>query len=284
MQNELYWRLGAFLAGLVIFSIWESLTPKRPRQISRLIRWPRNLGINFSSVILINLINSVLTRFFVPIAAAGAAIWAANHNFGLMNALSLPLWLSLPLTIILLDLVIYAQHVLFHASPTLWRLHMIHHIDQELDATSGIRFHPVEILLSLILKMGVVLILGAPFLGVVIFEIILNLSAMFNHGNIRLSQNTDRFLRAFIVTPDMHRVHHSVIPKETHSNFGFNLSLWDKIFGTYRAQPKEGHQDMKLGLPGFESVPKTGLGFMLLRPFTRTKSSPTNKNPKTPKA
>ncbi len=267
MNNELTWRLGAFLIGLIVFSIWEALTPRRPREISRLIRWPRNLGINFTSAAFVNIVNSILVRILVPITAAGAAIWANQTGVGLFNAISFPSVLVIAICVILLDLVIYGQHILFHWNPWLWRLHMIHHVDQELDATSGIRFHPVEILLSLIIKMVVVVLLGVPFLAVVIFEIVLNLSAMFNHGNIRLSKRVDSVLRNIIVTPDMHRVHHSVIPKETHSNFGFNLSIWDKLFRTYRAEPEAGQLNMELGLPGFHSVERTGFIWMLAKPF-----------------
>ncbi len=241
--------------------------PRRERHISRLVRWPRNLGINFAAAFLVNMVNSVMVRFLVPISAGWAALWASSHGVGLMNWLEMPYVLALVFSIVALDLLIYGQHVLFHWQPWLWRLHMIHHVDQELDASSGIRFHPVEILISLVIKSVAVVFLGAPFLAVVIFEIVLNLSAMFNHGNIRLPQGMDRVLRWVIVTPDMHRVHHSVTPKETHSNFGFNLSLWDKVFGTYRAQPEAGHEKMLLGLPGYEDIKKTGLGWMLVKPF-----------------
>ncbi len=272
MSNEVFWRLGFFLAGLVIFSFWEALTPRRPREISRWIRWPRNLGLNISSVVFLNLINAFLVRFLVPLTASGAAIWASSTGVGLMNWLDVPNILALIIGVILLDLLIYGQHVLFHWSPWLWRLHMIHHVDQELDATSGIRFHPVEILLSMLIKVAAVIALGVPFWGVVIFEIVLNVSAMFNHGNIRLPRQIDSALRKVIVTPDMHRVHHSVIPQETHSNFGFNLSIWDKIFRTYRAEPEKGQMDMELGLPGFHNVARTGLGWMIAKPFMKSDS------------
>lgn len=195
------------------------------------------------------------------------AVLAAGNGWGLLNALAVPAWLAVPLAILALDLAIYFQHVLFHAVPLFWRLHRMHHADLEFDVTTGIRFHPVEILLSMGLKLGVVAALGAPPLAVLVFEIVLNASSLFNHANIALPGRLDALLRLVVVTPDMHRVHHSVHPSETNSNFGFNLAVWDRIFGTYTAQPREGHEGMTVGLHSFRSLRELWLDRMLLQPL-----------------
>jgi sterol desaturase/sphingolipid hydroxylase (fatty acid hydroxylase superfamily) len=212
-------------------------------------------------------ISNILVRVIFPITAVQLSFWVNERGWGLFNTLDLPYWMVVILAIILLDFIIYLQHVMFHAIPTLWRLHMMHHADLDYDLTTGIRFHPIEILISMVIKFGAITVLGAPPLVVILFEIILNGMAMFNHGNFYIPHGLDRFLRAFVVTPDMHRVHHSVFPSETNSNYGFNLSWWDRIMGTYRAKPRLGHDGMTIGLHQFRDPSKLTLLGMLILPF-----------------
>jgi sterol desaturase/sphingolipid hydroxylase (fatty acid hydroxylase superfamily) len=209
----------------------------------------------------------LLVRLLFPAAAVGAAIVAQERGWGLFNLLSLPAWLEIAAAVILLDLLIYGQHVLFHAVPTLWRVHRVHHADLEFDVTTGLRFHPVEIVLSMTIKIAAVMLLGAAALAVLIFEVLLNATSMWSHANIRLPLGLDRAVRRLIVTPDMHRTHHSVVPRETHSNFGFNLACWDRLFGTYRAEPEAGHEGMIIGLPQYRSARQLTFVRMLLQPF-----------------
>ncbi len=259
LENIIELRLVFFFAVLGIVAIWEAFVPKRDRQISRNSRWTRNLFLVF--------INSIIVRLLVPFTAVGVALYGEQNQIGLLNYLSLPYLIAVGLSVLLLDMIIYGQHLVFHHVPILWRLHKVHHIDQEIDVTTGLRFHPVEILLSTLIKCASVLLLGVPAIAVVIFEILLNGTAMFNHGNINLPTVIDKGLRLIVVTPDMHRVHHSVIPHETNSNFGFNLPWWDRIFGTYQAQPEKGHIDMDIGLPDYRDDAKTGLWTLLVIPF-----------------
>lgn len=261
METEVILRLGFFFGVLLILMLVERLLPKRTLEIKRSQRWSRNLSIVF--------IGNIAARILVPFTAASVAIYAEQNGIGLFNFVQLSFALAVVASIVLLDLLIYAQHVASHHMPLFWRIHKIHHIDQEIDVTTALRFHPVEIILSALIKCGAVMLLGIPFLAIVIFEILLNASAMFNHANIRLPQKLDKFLRLFLVTPDMHRVHHSVIARETNSNFGFNLPWWDKIFGTYKAQPEHGHKKMQIGLEEYRDVEKTGLVQMLAIPFNR---------------
>lgn len=259
MENEIGLRLGFFLGMLVIIALAEYLRPRRELKIRKATRWARNLFLVA--------IDSVAVRVLVPFTAASAAVYAEQNQIGLLHYLSTPFAVSIIISVLLLDLIIYAQHMAFHYIPIFWRLHKVHHIDQEIDVTTGVRFHPVEIILSTLIKCTAVLILGVPFMAVVIFEILLNATAMFNHGNINLPFRLDKFLRLFVVTPDMHRVHHSVIVKETNSNFGFNLPCWDRLFGTYIAQPASGHLQMEIGLNDYRDAKKTGLLELLLIPF-----------------
>ncbi len=252
-------RLGAFLGIFAVMAGWEALAPRRARSVSRWIRWPSNLGIVA--------VNTLLLRILIPTAAVGLAITGEARGWGLLNALALPTWLAVVLAIVLLDLAIYLQHVMFHAVPALWRLHRMHHADLDFDVTTGARFHPIEILLSMVLKLGVIAALGAPALAVLAFEVLLNATSMFNHANARLPDGLDRVLRWFIVTPDMHRVHHSIVPRETNSNFGFNLPWWDRLLGTYRAQPAAGHTGMTIGLETFREPRELRLDRLLLQPF-----------------
>jgi sterol desaturase/sphingolipid hydroxylase (fatty acid hydroxylase superfamily) len=206
-------------------------------------------------------------RLIFPTAAVGIALLAKGKGWGLFNVVAVPDWIAVVSAIIMLDLVIYAQHVLFHANPLLWRLHRMHHADLDIDVTTGVRFHPIEFLLSMVIKLGAVILLGAPALAVMIFEILLNATAMFSHSNVRLPQSLDGWLRRVMVTPDMHRVHHSVVTRETNSNFGFNLPWWDYLFGTYRAQPGAGHEEMTIGLPVYRDASELRLDRMLLQPL-----------------
>ena len=258
LSNEPLVRLLAFAAILAAMAAWELLAPRRDQRIGRRMRWPGNLGVV--------MLDTLLVRLAFPITAVGLALLAEARGWGLFNALGVTGWVSVPLAVILLDLAIYVQHVLFHAVPALWRLHRMHHADLEIDVTTGVRFHPVEILLSMIIKLGVVVALGAPAIAVLIFEVLLNATSMFNHGNVRIPARVDRVLRWMVVTPDMHRVHHSIERRETDSNFGFNLPWWDRLFGTYRDQPAAGHEGMVIGIEQFRDPAELRLDRMLLQP------------------
>ncbi len=258
-------RLGCFSGVFVLVALWEVWLPRRQLQYSKRIRWMGNLGIV--------LINTGLLRILVPTAAVGFAFVVDEAGWGLLNQLPIPDWTTFFLAVICLDLAIYLQHVLFHAVPALWRVHRVHHADLDFDATTGLRFHPIEILLSTGIKLGVIAVLGAPAVAVLTFEILLNATSMFNHGNIRLPINVDRVLRWIVVTPDMHRVHHSITPTETNSNFGFNLTCWDRLLGTYRAQPFAGHEDMIIGIEQFRDPRDLGIDRMFIQPFRGTSGS-----------
>jgi len=251
-------RFGVFFLVLLIMAAAEAAAPRRKLRFGRQ-RWPANLGIVA--------LNGLIVRLLLPGGAVAIALWAESHGFGLLHQMEFSGSIKIVVAVILLDLAIYAQHVLFHAIPLLWRLHMVHHADRDIDVTTGLRFHPVEILLSMLIKMVVVALLGAPVLAVIIFEIVLNGMAMFNHANYRLPARFDQLLRLLVITPDVHRVHHSIIRAETNSNFGFNLSTWDRLFGTWCAQPELGHTDMIIGLEHLQSAPTHKLGFMLRLPF-----------------
>ena len=255
-------RLGAFAVILVLMMVWEVAAPRRAQSIGRWQRWPANLGIV--------VIDSLAVRLIFPVAAVGMGTLVEAKGWGLFQALEVPAWVAVLGSILLLDLAIYFQHVLFHAVPALWRLHRMHHADLEFDVTTGARFHPFEILLSMLIKLGVVAAIGAPAVAVLLFEVLLNLTSMFNHGNVRLAPGLDRLARLFMVTPDMHRVHHSIDRRETDSNFGFNLPWWDRLFGTYRAQPAAGHDGMTIGIPLFRSADELRLDRLLLQPFRKS--------------
>lgn len=257
-------RLGMFAGVLTMLVTWELLAPRRRLAVPRWRRWPGNVGVV--------VIDTLVSRIVFPTAAVGLALAADANGWGLFNLVAVPDWLAVVTSVILLDLVIYGQHVLFHANPWLWRLHGMHHADLDIDVTTGIRFHPVEILLSIMIKLAAVITLGAPALGVMAFEILLNATAMFGHSNIRLPIAVDRWLRRILVTPDMHRVHHSIVARETQSNFGFNLPWWDHLFGTYRDQPAAGHEAMTIGLPQFRDPGELRLDRMLLQPLRRART------------
>jgi sterol desaturase/sphingolipid hydroxylase (fatty acid hydroxylase superfamily) len=252
-------RLGAFAGVFVVMAGWEVLTPRRPQTVGRNWRWPNNLGVLA--------VDALLVRVVLPITTVGVALIAEAHGVGLFNMVALPAWASIIISVMVLDLAIYLQHVLFHAVPALWRLHRMHHADLEVDVTTGLRFHPVEILLPTGIKLAIVAAVGAPAAAVVIFEVLLNATSIFNHSNIRIPVGIDRILRWFVVTPDMHRVHHSILRRETNSNFGFNLPWWDRLLGTYRAQPAAGHAAMTIGIEQFRDPRELGLDRMLLQPF-----------------
>lgn len=258
LASEPVIRLGIFFGVLMAMAAWELAAPRRRQEIPRLLRWTNNLGIVA--------LDTVLVRLTFPVAAVGFALLADERTWGVFNVFEVPAWAAIIASVIALDLAIYFQHVLFHAVPALWRLHRMHHADLEFDVTTGLRFHPVEILLSMGIKLAVVVALGPPAVAVLIFEVLLNATAMFNHGNVRLPGLIDRVLRWIVVTPDMHRVHHSVIPEETNSNFGFNLSWWDRLFGTYKAQPAAGHDGMTIGIEQFRDRRDLWLDRMLIQP------------------
>ena len=259
-EHEPAIRLGFFLGTLAIMASWEIIAPKRALTVSKAIRWVNNLGLVF--------FNSLILRLLFPAAAVGMAAFASEQGWGLFNYYPLPLWLSVLLTVVAMDFIIYLQHVLVHAVPALWRLHRVHHADLDYDVTTGARFHTLEILLSMLIKFATIIVLGAPVVAVIIFEVILNAMAMFNHANVGLPGPLDKILRWFIVTPDMHRVHHSIEDDETNSNFGFNLSWWDRLFGTYREQPRAGHTGMTIGIRNFRSMRQaTWISGLLSMPF-----------------
>lgn len=263
LPNESWLRLGSFIAVFVVMAIWELIRPRRRLLLDRWQRWRHNLSLLA--------INTVILRILFPTAAIGFAVSAQALPFGLFNWLELPYWIEVPLAVVLLDLAIYAQHVAMHHLPLLWRLHRVHHADLDIDLTTGARFHTIEILLSMLIKWGVILLLGPAILAVLIFEILLNDMAVFNHSNVSLPKSLDRVIRYFLVTPDMHRVHHSIEPSETDSNFGFNLSWWDRLFGTYRDQPQQGHDDMTIGIRELRDPNQVDrLPGMLILPFSRT--------------
>ncbi|HTT09757.1 MAG TPA: sterol desaturase family protein [Burkholderiaceae bacterium] len=243
----------------VAVALWEVLAPRRRQQHGRAARWPANIGLL--------LVDAALLRVMAPGAAIAVALAGETRGWGLLNAFSLPPWAALALAVVLLDLAIYFQHVMFHAVPTLWRLHRVHHTDLEFDVTTGTRFHPVEILISTGIKCAAVAAVGAPALAVLVFEVLLNATAMFNHANARLPLVLDRALRWLVVTPDMHRVHHSAVYNETNSNFGFNLPWWDRLFGTYRAQPAAGHEAMTIGVDAFRAPEDLRLSRLLVQPL-----------------
>jgi len=253
-------RIIFFFGVLAIVSLWEIIASKRQLTVSKTGRWFNNLGII--------LLDNILIKVIFPIAAIGIAASAMQSHWGLFNYVHLPNWLAILLSVLILDLIIYLQHLMFHATPLLWRLHMVHHADMDIDVTTGLRFHPIEIIISMMIKMAAISFLGPPIVSVLIFEITLNATAMFNHGNIRMPESLDRLLRLLVVTPDMHRVHHSVIIRETNSNFGFNFPWWDRLFGTYRAQPVRGHQEMTIGLSQFRKAENLTLFRLLLLPFS----------------
>lgn len=265
MGTEIFARLGFFFGIFALMATWEFLAPRRPLTVSRRKRWFSNLVIVF--------IDSSVLRLVFRILPVSMSLIAQERSWGLLNNVRLPYWLSVAIGVITLDCAIYFQHLVFHSVPLLWRIHGMHHTDLDLDVTSGLRFHPIEIIISMGIKLAVVALLGPPALAVLVFEVLLNATSMFNHGNVRIPLNIDKVLRFLVVTPDMHRVHHSVIRLETDSNFGFNLPWWDRLFGTYRDQPSAGHEGMTIGLSQYRDPVCLTLPWMLAMPFfSRTKN------------
>ena len=258
LNHEAPIRLGFFLSIFAAVALWELAFPRRPLSSSKSLRWFGNLSLV--------VVNTLALRWVFPILAVGLAAVAEQRGLGLLNRYPPPDWLGLILAMLALDLVIYLQHVMFHAVPALWRLHRLHHADLDLDVTSGARFHPVEIVLSMGIKLGAVVVIGPSPLAVLVFEVLLNGTAMFNHGNVQMPGWLDGALRLVVVTPDMHRVHHSILAGETNSNFGFNVPWWDRLLGTYRAQPREGHLGMTIGIGQFRDSRELWLHRMLMQP------------------
>lgn len=262
-QSDGLIRFAIFLGVFLVMAAIELGWPKRALIASKRRRWFTNVGIAAAGTAVLRLM-AVLA---VPVAAVAAAFYAQQHQIGLLNQVAWPAWIEIPIALLVLDLSIWFQHLVSHKVPLFWRLHQVHHADRDIDVTTAVRFHPVEIALSMLWKIVVVVPLGASPLAVFLFEVILNACAMFNHANIALPQWLDRILRLLVVTPDMHRVHHSVLRREHNTNYGFNLSLWDRLFRTYTAQPEGGHQGMTIGLPPYQSEAPTRFGWSLWLPF-----------------
>lgn len=243
----------------VLLATLEAIFPRKKRSMPRGRRWRTNM--------IIILVDSVALRLMGPVAAISAAIFAEQYDLGLLNRIALPGWLEFALALVILDLAIYAQHVISHKIPLLWALHKVHHADRDIDVTTAVRFHPVEMILSMLYKCAVVLLLGPGAFAVFVFALLLNLFAMFNHANLRLPEAADKILRLFVVTPDMHRVHHSTVTRETDSNFGFSIALWDRLFGTYTAQPAAGHDGMIIGLSDYQTEHPAELLWSMALPF-----------------
>lgn len=255
-----------FFGVFALMGLWELLAPTRQASVSKKIRWTSNLGL----VVL----NTLLLRAVFPLAAVGFAGVAAEHGWGLFHVVDLPGWTTVLFSIVILDLAVYLHHVMFHALPTLWRLHAVHHADRDFDVTTGLRFHPIEIFLSMGIKIAAIALIGAPAIAVLLFEIVLNATAMFNHGNVNLPPGLDRLVRLIVVTPNMHRVHHSVIIRETNSNYGFALPWWDYLFGTHRRQPAHGHVGMRIGMANHQRTMRVAhRPWMLLFPFARLRKA-----------
>jgi len=260
MANEKTIRMSFFFGILIVMAVWEIVAPRRALTISKTVRWVNNLGLVF--------FNSFVLRVIFPAAAVGVAAFASTSGWGIFNYYDVPFWATVVVSVIAMDFIVYLQHIMVHAVPALWRLHRMHHADLDFDVTTGARFHPLEIILSMLIKFATIIVLGPPIIAVVIFEIILNATSMFNHSNVRLPLGLDKVLRLIVVTPDMHRVHHSIEDDEANSNFGFSLPWWDRLFGTYRDQPRGGHEGMTIGIRKFREIKQVAWfpGMMIL-PF-----------------
>ena len=260
LQREAIIRLGVFAFVFVTMLLWELLAPRRVLSVSRALRWTSNLGLL--------VLNTVVLRLMFPAAAVGIAYSVGQQGWGLFNLVDLPFWFEVLAAVLLLDLAIYLQHRLMHQVPVLWRLHRVHHADLDFDLTTGSRFHTIEIIVSMLIKWLVIILLGPALIAVLVFEVLLNGMAIFNHANVSLPRAIDRVVRYLLVTPDMHRVHHSTLVRETNSNYGFNLSIWDRIFKTYIDQPAKGHRAMTIGLAEFRDAGQVDrLPGMLALPF-----------------
>jgi sterol desaturase/sphingolipid hydroxylase (fatty acid hydroxylase superfamily) len=261
LANEIGIRLGFFIGIFALMALWEIVAPRRALSVSKAQRWLNNIALVA--------LNSLLLRLLFPTAAVGLASLTQEQNWGVLNTLDTPLLPAVVIAVIAMDLVIYLQHVMVHAIPILWRLHRVHHADLDYDVTTGARFHPIEIVLSMLIKFAAIMVIGPPVVAVLVFEVLLNATAMFNHGNVCMPRALDRVVRWFLVTPDMHRVHHSVEDDEANSNFGFNLPWWDRLFGTYQKQPRGGHEGMTIGIHHYRDPKQVErLPGMLALPFT----------------
>lgn len=271
MEYESIIRLTSFLSIVVLMASWEVMAPRRLLITSKPKRWVANLGIVF--------LNTLVIRMFFSTTAMGAAVVASQKGWGVLNLLEWPIGVAVVVAVVILDFAIYLQHVVFHAVPLLWRLHRMHHADLDVDVTTGARFHPIEVTLSMVIKLAVVVLIGAPPWAVLIFEVLLNATSMFNHSNVRIPERVEWVLRCVVVTPDMHRIHHSIIREETNSNFGFNLPWWDRLFGTYRPHPAKGQTGMTIGLDQFRNPDRLTLLWMLALPFVGgARNSPLNRS------
>lgn len=262
-DSEAAIRLLVFISVLILLSALESFFPRRKPKYSKVQRWLSNFGISF--------FNTLLTRLLIPIAGVAAAAFAAEQNWGLLNFINPPIWLGIVIFLLMFDLTIYCQHRLFHAIPVLWRLHRMHHTDLDYDVSTGNRFHPLSILISSVIKLSVIFVMGPLPVAVIIAEVLLNATSMFNHSNLNIGLRLDRTLRFFLVTPDMHRVHHSSCPQEQNKNFGFNFPWWDRLFGSYKDQPELGHDEMEIGISGFSHEESNGITKLLLQPMVSKK-------------
>lgn len=272
LAEEPLLRLACFAGVFLLMALWEIAAPRRNAPARRPVRWSSNLGII--------ILDTLLIRLLIPTAAVGLAMQAEAAHWGLLGLVTWSPWVKIAISLVVLDLSIYLQHVVFHAIPALWRVHRMHHADLHIDVSTGVRFHPVEMLLSLGIKMVVVAGLGAPALAVLVFEILLNATSMFSHSNVRLPDPIDRVVRWIVVTPDMHRIHHSIEAAETNSNFGFNFSLWDRIFGTYRSAPAAGQLGMTVGVEQFRDPRELRLDRMLTQPLREDRGAqPFNGSP-----
>jgi sterol desaturase/sphingolipid hydroxylase (fatty acid hydroxylase superfamily) len=259
MDVEILIRTAAFALVFAAMALWEIAAPRRALAAGRKPRWPNNLGIL--------IVDALAVRILIPTAAVGAALFAAGRGWGLLHLAGSRLSVATLVGFLVLDLVIYGQHIVFHKVPVLWRLHRMHHADLDIDVTTGVRFHPFEILISMLIKIATVITFGIPVVAVLLFEVVLNATSMFNHANVSMPAGLDRVLRWLLVTPDMHRVHHSILRAETDSNFGFNLPWWDRLFGTYRVAPQAGHDGMTVGLPIFRNLRELRIDRLLTQPF-----------------
>ncbi|WP_417685896.1 sterol desaturase family protein [Pseudidiomarina gelatinasegens] len=267
-MNEATIRLSIFLGVMVAMAAWEIFAPKREPRYSRAKRWPANLGIV--------VIDSLITRLLLPAGLVSIALYAAQHNWGLLHQVEAPAWLAVVIAVVALDIAIYWQHRLFHRIPILWRIHRMHHADPDFDVTTGLRFHPVEIVLSLGIKAVVVVALGAPALAIIIFEVVLNACSLFNHGNVALPQGIERWTRKVLITQELHRIHHSTVPRETNSNYGFSVSWWDHVFGSYTDKPEAGSDGVDIGLSNYREAKQTTTLWGLMRiPFVNAAAAET---------
>jgi sterol desaturase/sphingolipid hydroxylase (fatty acid hydroxylase superfamily) len=266
LEHESAIRLGSFLGVFVLLALWEALAPRRVPETSKVIRWSNNAALVIANILLV--------RLLFPLAAVGLAVFVEERGTGVLNMYSVPYVVAVVVSLLAFDLAVYLIHLAFHTAPVLWRMHRVHHADVDVDVATAVRFHPIQMVLSAAVKLAVILVLGPPVLAVVLFETLFHALLLFNHTNVRIAPAVERVLRWFIVTPDMHRVHHSIHPAETNSNFGFALPWWDRLFGTYRAEPAAGHERMALGIDSFRTERDFWLDRMLLNPFLEQGNGP----------